>query len=235
MTGATRGAARARCVLALAVAGWLAVAPTAGAWIPEPERAWATVAEANQAAGRARALALDVALVDAEGRVAATGRARFEPAGRARLDLALSDGGSEVHERAGAEYRVTRNGQPVPKPLRLLPPLALLQAGSPMAVADALRAVGGDPAQVDLGMEGTHDCWVLGGRDTGSFEGNSRPSLWVDQETRRAVRIDDGREALYRLGPAQAQGGVRLPSWIEIRAAGWPIWRLEVRTAAPAP
>jgi hypothetical protein len=216
------------------LAALLAGPEPAGAWVPEPERAWSTIAQANTAGGRAQILVLDVALVDAKGQVTATGRAHFDPRGSARLELVLDDGTRDVHDRDGADYRETRGGQLVAKPLRLLPPLALLQAATPAAVADALRAIGGDPARVDLGPEGVHDCWVLGGRDLGAFASNARPSLWIDQDDAQPVRIDDGDRAHYLLGPMTARDGIRLPSWIDVHAPGWPAWRLEVRGATPA-
>jgi hypothetical protein len=224
-------AVRAAFAIGLGVAGAL----PAAAWIPEPERAWTLLAQSNLQSARAAPLDFAVALVDAVGNVAATGRLRAEPGGVARLELALADGGgTEVHERNGAgEYRVTRNGQRIERAPKLLPPFAALQADKAMEVADALRASGGDPARVDLGIEGRSDCWVLGGRDPGDFQMNTRPSIWVDQETRQPVRIDDAGGVRYRLLDLSPKGGVRFPSRIEVRADGWPIWRLDVATPAP--
>ena len=220
---------------ALAIAISLAAARPAGAWIPAPESAWGFVASSNSNAGRTGALKLDVALVGADGAVAATGTARLEPGGVAKLGLTYGDGTVEVHERTPTDYVVTRGGSRVSQPLRLIPPVALLQAASGLAVADTLRAIGGDPALVDLGMEGAHDCWVLGGRDTGPFDSNTRVSLWVDQESQQPVRIDDGAGTQYRLGSPAAKEGIRFPAWIDVRAAGFPSWRLDVRSVSKAP
>jgi hypothetical protein len=82
-------------------------------------------------------------------------------------------------------------------------------------------------------MEGRFDCWVLGGRDPGDFEMNTRPSIWVDQETQQPVRIDDAAGVRYRLLDLAPKGGVRFPSRIEVHADGWPIWRIDVATPAP--
>jgi hypothetical protein len=218
-----------------AIAISLAVAWPAGAWIPAPESAWGFVASSNSNAGRTGALKLDVALIGADGAVAATGTARLEPGGVAKLGLTYGDGTVEVHERTPTDYAVTRGGSRVAQPLRLIPPVALLQAASSHAVADTLRAIGGDPALVDLGMEGAHDCWVLGGRDMGSFDSNTRVSLWVDQESQQPVRIDDGAGTQYRFGAPAAKEGVRFPAWIDVRAAGFPSWRLDVRSVSKAP
>jgi len=206
--------------------------PAAG-WIPEPERAWASLAQSNTQSSRTRPIDFAVALVDMTGAVTATGRLRAEPGGHARLDLTLAAGGTEVHERNGSDYRVLRDGQRVDKAPHLLPPLGLLQAGKASEVAEALRALSGDPARVDLGMEGRYDCWVLGGRDPGDFQVNTRPSIWVDQETQQPVRIDDAAGVRYRLLDLAPKDGIRFPTRIEVEADGWPIWRIDVATPAP--
>jgi hypothetical protein len=205
------------------------------AWIPEPESAWGMIAQSNSAASRTRALALDIALAGADGAVVATGTVRLEPNGRARLGITFADGTVEMHERTPIDYQATRAGTRVEKPLRLIPPVALLQAATAQAVAEALRTIGGDPRLVDLGMEGAHDCWVLGGRDMGSFESNSRVSLWVDQESQQPVRIDDGSGTQYRFGAPKKGAGIRFPAWIDVRTATTPSWRIEVKSVTPAP
>jgi hypothetical protein len=221
--------ARPAAALLLAVA----VAVPAAAWIPEPERAWSMLAQSNSQSGRIRPLEFAVALVDASGAVVATGRL-LASAARTSLELRYADAATELHERRGSEYRVTRGGRRVEKAPKLLPPLDLLQVAKGLEVAGALRALGGDPASVDLGMEGRSDCWVLGGRDPGDFELNRRASIWVDQETQQPVRIDDGSGVRYRLLDLAPKGGVRFPSRIEVHADGWPIWRIDVATPAPS-
>jgi hypothetical protein len=72
-------------VVLLTVALAVSNAGRVRAWIPEPESAWSMVAQSNSAASRTRALALDIALIGADGAVVATGTARVEPNGRARL------------------------------------------------------------------------------------------------------------------------------------------------------
>jgi hypothetical protein len=224
---------RVRALAATLACALVVVASRASAWIPEPERAWTAIASSNAASGRGSPLEFPVALIGADGNVAATGRLRAAEGGAARLELTLADGIAEVHERRGADYRVTRSGRPVERAPRLLPPLDLLQATTAMGVAEALRAIGGNPAQVDLGIEAAHDCWVLGGRDPGAFEANTRPSLWVDQETQQPVRIDDANGAQYRFGDSAARpGGVRFPSRIDVQQTGWPIWRIQIQGAA---
>ncbi|MBS1105020.1 MAG: hypothetical protein H6Q91_522 [Deltaproteobacteria bacterium] len=222
-------------VVLLTVALAVSQAGRASAWIPEPESAWSLVAQSNGAASRTRALAIDIALVGADGAVVATGTARLEPNGRARLGVTFADGTVEMHERTPIDYQATRAGTRVEKPLRLIPPLVLLQAGSAQAVADALRTLGGDPKLVDLGMEGAHDCWVLGGRDMGAFDANTRVSLWVDQESQQPVRIDDGSGTQYRFGTPKKGEDIRFPAWIDVRAATGPSWRIDVRSVRPAP
>lgn len=228
----TRRAARA---LALSGAALALAAPAGWAAIPSAEQVRGAVARANAEAGRTRPLWLDVAVVDAAGAVAATGRARLDPDGRARLELRLGDGRSEVHERDPAGYRVARDGARVDRAPRLLPPNQLLQAGTDVEVAAALIGLRGDPDVVDLGPEGLFDCWVLGGREPARFEDNDRPSLWIDIDSRAPVRIDAGAGTHYRFGPLARHGAVMFPSWIEVESRGWPRWRLEVRGVAPAP
>jgi hypothetical protein len=217
------------------LAGLLALPLSASAWIPEPERAWTAVAQTNGSSGRGGPLAFPVALLGSDGAIAATGRLSLGPGGRARLELAHADGSTEVHERSGAEYRVLRNGRPADRALELVPPLAVLQATDAAAVADALRAMGANPAAVDLGMDGTHDCWVLGGRDAGSFAASARPALWVDQESQQPVRIDAATGTQYRFGDVASREGARFPSRIDVLASGWPPWRIEIQNGAAAP
>ncbi len=212
-----------------------AYAGAANAWIPAPESAWSIVAQDNSTASRTRALSLDIALVGADGVVAATGTARVEPNGHARLGITWADGTVEMHERTATDYQATRAGARVKQPLRLLPPLALLQASSGLAVAEALRTIGGDPKLVDLGMEGAYDCWVLGGREMGAFDANTRASLWVDQDSQQPVRIDDGADTQYRFGSPKKGEGIRFPAWIEVRAASGPSYRIDVKAVTPAP
>ena len=226
---------RACCVALLTIGLVVSHAGRVRAWIPEPESAWSMVAQSNSAASRTRALALDIALVGADGAVVATGTARVEPNGRARLGVTFADGTVEMHERTPIDYQATRAGTRVEKPLRLIPPIALLQAGTAQGVADALRTIGGDPKLVDLGMDGAHDCWVLGGRDMGSFDSNTRVSLWVDQESQQPVRIDDGSGTQYRFGTPKKGEGIRFPAWIEVRNATSPSLRIDVKSVRPAP
>jgi hypothetical protein len=166
--------------------------------------------------------------------VTATGRLRALPGEPARLELTLADGTIEIHERSATDYRVTRAGTRVERALPLLPPLEVLQAGTATAVVDALRRAGVDPARVDLGMSGRHDCWVIGGRDPGDFDANTRPSVWVDQESQQPVRIDDANGAQYRMSDVSAKDGIRFPSQIDVRAPGWPLQRIQVAKPAPA-
>ncbi len=213
----------------------LALSSVANAWVPEPESAWGIVAQGNSNGLRTRPLSLDVSLVGADGAVAATGTARIEPSGNARLGITWADGSVEMHERSASDYKATRGGKAVDKPLRLLPPNALLQAATGLEVAEALRTIGGDPKRVDLGMEGAHDCWVLGGREMGSFDANTRASLWVDQESELPVRIDDGSGTQYRFGFAKKGEGIRFPAWIEVRGAKGPSYRIDIKAVNPAP
>jgi hypothetical protein len=227
----------ARAGAGLAVGLAIAVSLAAAAWaaIPSARRVGEAIAGANREAGRAQPLWIELSLRDEAGEVAATGRGILDPRGHARLELALQDGRTEIHERDPSGYRVTRDRVPVEHAPPLLPPSQLLQAGTETELAAALVALGGAPDRVDLGMDGASDCWVLGGRDPGPFEANGRPSLWFDLTARRPVRIDEGPGVHFRLGPPARHGGVTFPAWIEVEAAGWPRWRMELQRVAPAP
>jgi len=225
-------ALRAGCALLLG--GALAIAAPAQGAVPSAEKVRKAVAASNLAGKRAQPLLVEVALLAESGEVAATGQGRLDPAGASRLDLTLADGRTETHERTGQGYRVTRGGAPVERAPELLPPVRLLLAPSGDALAAALGDLGGDPERVDLGVEGTSDCWVLGGRNPGPFGANALPSLWVDIDSRQPVRIDEGNGTHFRLGPAALQNGVRFPAWLEVESSGWPRWRMEIRHVAPA-
>lgn len=237
--GATR-AIRRPAARMLAAAGLLAAALPALAAIPAAPKVRKAVASANAAARRTQPLLIEVALVSETGEVAATGQGRLDPAGTSHLELRLADGRTEVHERTGSSYRALRDGAPVERVLELLPPTRLLQAPTAEALDAALVDLGAAGGVVDLGIEGGRDCWVLGGRDPGPFADNTRPSLWVDLESRQPVRIDAsarGGQAggvHFRLGPSAVQEGVRFPTWIDVEAAGWPRWRIQIRRVAPA-
>ncbi|HTY18295.1 MAG TPA: hypothetical protein VMH82_11255 [Myxococcota bacterium] len=228
---------------ALRIAAWaglVALALPALAAIPSAQKVRRAVASANASAKRTQPLLLEVALVSETGEVAATGQGRLDPAGTSRLDLKLADGRTEAHERTGSSYRALRDGAPVERVLELLPPTRLLQAPTDEALQAALIDLGANGDVVELGIEGGRDCWVLGGRDPGPFEANARAALWVDLESRQPVRIDEAARSgeasavHFRLGPSAVQDGVRFPTWIDVEAAGWPHWRMQIRHVSPA-
>jgi len=216
------------------VAAALALAPPARAAVPSAEKVRKAVAATNLAGKRTQPLVIEVAVLSENGEVAATGQGKLDPAGGGRIDLTLPDGRTETHERTLSGYRVTRGGSPADHAPELLPPVQLLQAPSAEALAAALLGLGADAERVDLGVEGSSDCWVLGGRDPGPFEANGRPSLWIDIESRQAVRVDEAGGTHFRLGPLAQQSGVRFPAWIETQSAGGLRTRMEIRHVAPA-
>lgn len=215
----------------LGVLAVLAAAPRpAVAVIPSAEAVRSEVARTNRQAGRSQPLVLEVAVIGEDGEPVASGRAILDPVRPSRLQLTLADGRHEFHERSGERYTVTRDDVPVERAMPLLPPFALLQAGSEAEVAAALAALGGEPERVDLGMDGSADCWVLGGRDPGPFDHNGRPSYWFDQDGRRPVRIDEAGGVRFRFGPpAKHAPAIFFPASYTIEAPGWPRWRVEVR------
>jgi hypothetical protein len=210
----------------------LVVGRPAAALIPSATKVSRAVAAANTEGRRSQPLALQVALLDGSGTLVASGTLRLDPRGGERLELQGADGMAEVHERSAAGYRATRGSQPLAQPMRLLLPGQVLQARDAGSLQLALQRLGVDGGRVDLGIEGDHDCWVLGGRDPGAFDANRRPSLWVDLDSHEPVRIDEGG-VHYRLGPMVASGGIRFPAWIEIEVADAPPQRMEIRAVSP--
>jgi hypothetical protein len=80
-------------------------------------------------------------------------------------------------------------------------------------------------------MAGGADCWVLGGRDPGAFDANTRPSYWLDQDARRPVRIDEAGGVRFHFGPpAKHPPAIFFPAWYVVEAPGWPRWRVEIRS-----
>ena len=194
----------------------------------------------NELAGRSGPLLLYVTLRVAAGGPAAEGVIATHPTGLARLELKSPLGFVERHLLLGDEYRASRDGRLLDQPHPFLPPVFLLQATSGATLSAALDSFGVISEEVVLGRMGDRDCYVLGGRrrGEGSGEETALPSLWIDMQSYDALRWvrSDGTE--YRQGPSQLFDGIRLPSWIEIRAPGSLRARLEIvrvaRADAPA-
>lgn len=213
-------------------------------WVPSATDLAKLIAERNRASKRAAPLRLSVFVKDGSGKKLARGVAEIQPGGGSRVELDYRDGHREIHERSGDGYRIeggegvrgdaapaaSWRGERADYPL--LPPFGLLQATSPERVLALLRGLGGDPMRVGLGLDGDRDCWVLGGRDAGSFEPGARPALWIHQESRELIRIDAGDAVSYRLGPVVAFGAIRLPKWIEVRPRDAETLRLEIDAMA---
>jgi len=203
--------------------------------IPSSSKVAEAVADANQISGRGGALLLDVELHIGDGPAVATGVLATHPTGLARLEL-KSRGFVERHLLQSAEYKASRDGTLLEDPHPFLPPVFLLQASSPEALAAALRSYGVVDHDVVLGRIGDRDCYVFGGRLTGSPPGEETllPSFWVDVADYEPVRIvrNDGVE--YRLGPPTLFDHIRVPTWVEILEPSGLRARLVVTRVAPA-
>jgi hypothetical protein len=221
----------ARALAAALAALALLAGAAAAAYVPPADRVARTVADANRAHGRARALALTVVVRGAEGETPlATGTLLSDPRGAARLELAHASGFRERQLRRGTGLEASRDGAPLPDPHPLLAPLWLLQADLGPTLQTRIAELGGDPDAVSLGFDGEHDCYVLGGRTGASY--------WVDLESLDPVRIELPGGVRYRLGPMRTQAGVRLPAWITLEVPGRPSVTLgieSVRPDTPAP
>jgi hypothetical protein len=215
--GALRaGAAAAACLAAAA----------ALAYVPPIDRIARAVADANRVHGRARVLAMRVALEGEGGAVLATGSLLSDPRGAARLEVRHESGFVERQLRRGRALEASRDRARLADPHPLLPPLFLLQTDQGATLQTRIAELGGSPDAVALGYEGDHDCYVLGGK-------HAEASYWVDQESFAPVRIDLPGGVRYRLGPPRTQGGVEMPAWIALEAPGRPSLTLTIAEARP--
>jgi hypothetical protein len=208
-----------------------AIGAPAFAAIPLPETIARAVADASRAQGRARAFTFAVkarpgaADEDTAGGFTAEGELVADPAGQVRLALRHQDGFVERQLRRGGGLTAARDGEPIEGPHPLAPPFWVLQASTGGALLAWLGELGGDPAQVALGYDGSHDCYVLGGKARGA-------SIWIDKDTQQVVRIDLGDGTTYRFLVWTARGGALLPGRIELET---PVlsFVLELSSAAP--
>ncbi len=224
-------------LIALAHLIGLGAGTPAGAVIPNSLKLADAAAEANNDAGRAEPLWLEVSLRLGQGDAIAKGTLATHPTGLARLELHSRRGFVERHLLQGDTYTASRNGKLRRDPRPFLPPLFLLQATSGDTLRAALESFGIDADRVVLGRVGENDCYVFGGRlpAKSGQEARRLPSLWVDIESYEVVRIDGRDGVRFQFGPSTDFGeGVRAPRWIGIEVPGQPPARLDVIRVAPA-
>jgi len=210
------------------VAGILCAAVAASAWLPETSRIANAVAKSNREAGRARTIRLEVELrFEGDPEIAATGVLWSDPEGSSRLELVSPKGFIERHLVRGRRAEASRDGQLLETARHFLPPYFLLQTSSASALTNRLLELGVRTGQAELGYEGEHDCYVIGGRA-------APPSLWVDSDAFGVVRFDSAEGASYRFGPALEADGLTVPAWFEVRQEGEPMARLAVLSAGTA-
>ncbi len=203
---------------------------SAAAAIPSAGRVLEATADHNRKSGLARGLRLEVSLhFEDDSEPAARGALWMHPDGRVGLELRAGAGFVERHVLRGGRAYVSRDGVPVPEPRPFLPPLHLLQISDRNQLFGALRTLGVDPAQVVLGRDADHDCYVLGGRAAGA------PSLWVDVQSLAPVGFARGDGVHWRVGPPTTFGELAVPSYVEVEHPGHRPVRLQVDGAAPAP
>jgi hypothetical protein len=226
----------ARLAGALLGVALLALAPAAGAVIPDAQKIADAVAEANRDEGRSDPLLLDVTLSIGDSEPLATGILASHPTGLARLELHSPQGFVEKHLLQGSEYTASRDGRVLRSPRPFLPPVFLLQATSGVALRAALSSYGVSAAEVMLGMAGERDCYVLGGRLPLAADAEERrlPSLWVDMASLEVVQVDREDGVRFRFGPPTRFDEVHAPAWISIEVPGQPVARLDVVRAARA-
>jgi hypothetical protein len=205
-------------VLALA----LLLAGRAVAYVPPAGRIATAVVDQNREDDRATALRLQVVVLSG-GVAVGQGELLSDPHGFARVELHHESGFVERHLLLGAQRLASRDGQPLADARPLLPPFPLLQASSAGQLLAGLTALGVQTQTVELGYEGDHDCYVIGGRSGG-------PALWVDEDSLEPVRMDLAGGVHYFFGPNRQDGGVRVPAWVQIEQEGAGPLRLEVRS-----
>jgi hypothetical protein len=208
---------RARLRLGVALA--LVVGAPALAFVPPAERILDAIAETNRRDQRTAALAVPVEVRLAGSETPLRGELATHPSGFARLELVHADGTRERHLLRGARHGASRGGSVLDGAEPLVPPLFLLQAGTRGALATALLGLGVEVELAELGHEGRHDCFVIGGREIPPPPpglAGARALLWADLETFEVVRVDDRSGLRFRFGPP-ASSGARLPAWVEVQ------------------
>lgn len=197
------------------------VADPAAAYVPPADRIAGAVAKANTKDGRNTGLRLEVAVLSGGVQVG-QGELLTDPHGFARVELHHESGFVERHLLLGAQHLASRDGSALKDPRPLLPPFPLLQASSGGQLLAGLNALGVATQTVELGYEGSHDCYVIGGRSGG-------PALWVDEDTLEPVRMDLAGGVHFYFGPDRQDGDVRVPAWVQVEQNGAGPLRLEVR------
>jgi hypothetical protein len=233
-----RGARPALLGVALLLAG----ASAALAYIPPPEAVARAAADASRAQGRTRAFRFEVAVRSDAGCESglfgrtdpscdpnapiARGELLVDPAGAARIELRHVDGFSERQLRRPAGLAASRDGEPLPDPLPLAPPLWLALVGTGGELLARAGELGAAPGAIALGYDGPRDCYVIGAAAGG-------PSVWVDKDTYRVVRVDLSDGSKVRFLAWASHAGAVLPGTIEIETPSLR-FTLELTGAAPA-
>ncbi len=217
-----RRSAKAGAILASA----LLLAFGAGAHVPSGEAVAEAVAQGQKKARRGGLTEFRIRVVrQAEGELpvaVGAGAMWSDPEGRARLTLQRGEGEVERQLRSSEGFAAAEAGRFIRRPLQILPPLWVLQAEEGALLLEQLAELGGDPERIELGYEGAHDCFVLGGREGGA-------AFWIDQYSHRVIRIDLASGVRYRLGPITTGDGTGDGAW---RGGEWPAW-IDIETPAP--
>ena len=212
---------RARARLAVGLA--LAVGAPALAYVPPAGRILDAIAQANRRDDRTAVLSVPVEVRLAGSDTPLRGELETHPSGFARLELVHPDGARERHLARGGRHGASRDGVVLDGAEPLVPPLFLLQARTRSALTTALLEMGVAVDLAELGHEGRHDCFVIGGREIPppppGLPG-ARAALWADLDTFEVVRVDDRSGLRFRFGPPVPSGATRLPGWAEVQRGG---------------
>jgi hypothetical protein len=146
------------CVLMMA----LVAGPRAMAMIPSASRTMKAIAEVNRAAGRTKAIELELTMRIGDQPPVAVGELISHPSGLARLELRGYNGRVDRYLLTGDELVAAKNGQPFDHPQPMLQPYFLLQPDSETTLRAALETFGIRSEWIGLATCGDEDCFVIG-------------------------------------------------------------------------
>jgi hypothetical protein len=137
-------------------------APQALAVIPNADRTMKAIAQVNRAAGRTKAIQLELTMRVGDQPAVAVGELISHPSGLARLELRGFNGRVDRYLLSGTELLATKDGQPLDHPQPMLQPYFLLQPDSETTLRAALETFGIRSEWIGLATCGDQDCFVLG-------------------------------------------------------------------------
>lgn len=201
----------------------------AAAFVPEPERVLAAVAQANATSGRTQAIRLDLELRIGEREAIATGELVSHPSGLARLELRGRSGRVDRYLLSGPELLAAKDGAPLEHPQPMLQPVFLLQPSTVETLRVALETFGVDSRLIGLAPCGELDCYVFGDPDLAVPELHSLPGDALATEGDAEPGGALGNAGVDPTADERSGGGGTL-ELLPARAPARPVARLWVDT-----